>query len=224
MPEITKHTPGTFSWFDAGFPDVDGAKRFYGEVLGWSFVDSPMGGGEMYTMCQVKGLDVAAMFPQRPEMRAAGVPPYWQSYISVANVDELAAKVEGLGGKVMMPPFDVMEEGRMTLVQDPTGAVVALWQAKNHIGAKLVGDAGSFCWSELMTTDTDRAAAFYRGLLGWDAKDSGMPGMKYMLFKTQGQENAVAGMMAITPEMGPMPSSWLTYFAVENADAALERV
>lgn len=221
MPEKTEHTPGTFSWFDAGLPDVDAGKRFYSDVLGWSFVDVPMGHDEMYSMAQVRGLDVAAIFPQRPEMKAAGVPPFWQTYITVTNVDETAAKVEGLGGKLMMPPFDVMSAGRMALIQDPTGAVTALWQPKNSIGAKLVGDPGSFVWAELMTTDTDKAAAFYGSLLGWTCKDSGMPNIKYFIFSVG--EQGHAGMMKITPEMGPIPSNWLTYFNVEDAGAALER-
>lgn len=221
MAEKTEHTPGTFCWFDAGVPDVGVAKRFYTEVLGWSYADRPMGPGEMYSMAQVRGRDVAAIFPQRPEMKAAGAPPFWQSYISVTNVDETAAKVEKLGGKLMMPTMDVFDAGRMALIQDPTGAMVALWQPKKNIGAGLVGDPGSFCWAELMTTDTDRAAAFYTSLLGWTCKDSGMPGMQYNLFYVGG--DGIAGMMKITPEMGPIPPNWLVYFAVEGVDAAVER-
>lgn len=221
MGEVTEHAPGTFCWIDASVNDVAEAKRFYGEILGWSFVDLPMGEGQVYSMAQIRGKDVAALSPQQPEMREQGIPPHWTAYIAVKSVDETAAKVEGLGGKLLAPPFDVLQVGRMAVVQDPTGAVVALWEARGHIGASLVGDVGALCWVELLTTDTARAAAFYGGLLGWTTKASAVPGMAYHEFYAG--ERAVGGMMQITPEMPPMPSNWGVYFTVDDCDASAER-
>src|SRR5262249_60340994 len=97
----------------------------------------------------------------------AGSPPHWNSYVSGDDVDAMTAKVEGAGGTVMAPPFDVMEAGRMSVVQDPTGAVILLWQAKESIGARLVNEAGTVSWSELRTPDVPKGAAFYNKVFGW---------------------------------------------------------
>jgi predicted enzyme related to lactoylglutathione lyase len=222
MSDVTEYTPGTFCWHDAATTDVAAAKGFYGELLGWSYFDMPMGDGHSYSMAQLRGKDVAALSSQQPDQRAQGIPPYWSAYISVTNVDETAAKVEGLGGKLLMPPFDVFDAGRMTFVQDPTGAMVGLWQPRKHIGATLTQEPGTAAWDELMTTDTAKAAAFYKGLLGWTTKSSQIPGIDYTEFFVG--DRAVGGMMKITPEMGPMPPNWLVYFTVEDVDASVERL
>jgi len=221
MSEVTEHAPGTFCWLDAGTTDVDGAKRFYGEVLGWSFNDVPMGEGVFYSMTQIRGKDVGALYPQQSPMREMGVPPHWLCYISVKSADEVAAKVEGLGGKLMAPPFDVMEAGRMAIVQDPTGAAVALWEPRKHAGSVVVNEPGATGWFELLTTDTDKAQAFYAGLLGWTAKAEDMGAMIYTVFSAG--EKQVGGMMKIGPEMGPMPPAWGAYFVVDDCDAAVAR-
>ena len=103
----------------------------------------------------------------RPEEQQMGVPPHWNAYVTVANVDEAAKKAESLGAKVLAPPFDVMDYGRMAVLQDPTGAVFQVWQAKTHIGAQILNEPGALCWTELSTRDTKAAEAFYTKLFGW---------------------------------------------------------
>ena len=65
-----------------------------------------------------------------------------------------------------------MDAGRMAVLQDPTGAVFQVWQAKNSIGAKILNEPGALCWTELTTTDTKAAEAFYTKLFGWTPKHS----------------------------------------------------
>lgn len=221
MSEITEHTPGTFSWVDAGLRDVAAGKAFYSEVLGFSFEDMPMGEGQMYSMATVRGKHVGAIYPQQKQMQEQGVPPHWLSYITVKSADETAAKVEGLGGKLISPPFDVMEAGRMAVLSDPTGAVFAIWQPKKTIGAQLLNEPGAPCWNELLTRDTDKAGAFYKGLFGWEPNAKDMGNMIYTVFGLGDRQTG--GMMKITPEMGPMPSVWVVYFGTDNTDAAVER-
>jgi len=222
MSEITEHTPGTFCWTDMGTTDVDAAKRFYGQVLGWSFNDVPMGEGQAYSMAQIRGKQVGAMYPQQPQMRQQGIPPHWLSYVSVKSADESAAKVEGLGGNVVQPAFDVMDVGRMALIQDPTGAMLALWEPKKHAGAGVLMEPGAMSWNELLTTDTAKAEPFYRGLFGWEAKTMDMGGgMKYTVFSIG--EKQVGGMMQISPEMGPIPSNWAVYFTTTDCDGTVEQ-
>jgi predicted enzyme related to lactoylglutathione lyase len=167
-------------------------------------------------MFQVGGNWVAAMYPQDPQQQAQGIPPHWLSYVAVESADRTADQTRSLGGTVLMDPFDVFEVGRMAVIQDPTGAVVALWEARTHPGAGVVGEANSLCWNELNTGDPDRAAAFYTGLLGWETEKQPMGDFVYTYFRQGERRNG--GMMPIMPEMEPIPPHWAVYFAVDNCD------
>ena len=216
MSTHDSHAPGTFCWVELATSDGDAAKKFYLPLCGWNHRDDPMGPDAVYTMLMVGDRHLGALYTLNEQMRQQGIPPHWGSYVSVADLDASAAKVTSLGGKLLLAPMDVMEFGRMATLQDPTGAVLNLWQPKQHIGAQVLNEPVSLCWNELMTTDTDAAEAFYRGLFDWGAKTSNVPGMKYTEF-TQG-DRSVAGMMAIGPEMGPVPPNWMLYFAVAAVD------
>jgi predicted enzyme related to lactoylglutathione lyase len=126
-------------------------------------------------------------------------------------------RATGLGAKVFAPPFDVMDAGRMAVLQDPTGAVFHVWQAGKHIGAQLLDEPGALCWTELATNDTKTAEKFYTSLFGWTAKTSNDAGMEYTELTNQGRPQA--GLMAITPQMGNMPPAWTPYFQVTDVDA-----
>ena len=219
MSEFTKHEPGTFTWTELGTTDSAAAKAFYTELFGWSFNDHPMGPGEVYTMFTLRGKPVAAGFQMSARM--AGVPPHWGAYITVANVDEAAKKAEKLGAKLVSPPFDVMEEGRMAVLQDPTGATVSLWQAKKHIGANILNEPGALTWNELGTKNVPAATKFYTELFGWTADVMDMGTMKYTTFKLG--EKMVGGMMEMGAEYGDMPPFWMVYIETANCDATAER-
>jgi predicted enzyme related to lactoylglutathione lyase len=215
MQEVTKYPHGTFSWVELSTTDQEAAKAFYTELFGWGAVDLPMGEGEMYTMLQLDGRDVAALSAMRPDMQAQGIPPHWASYVTVDNVDETASKVAELGGTLMAPPFDVFDSGRMAVVQDPTGANFSLWQAGSHIGARLVNIPGALCWNELMTNDPQKASAFYTALLGWEAEYD--EPMNYTSLMNNGR--MAAGIFQIGEEMGQIPPNWAIYFAVADCEA-----
>ncbi len=217
----TPHAPGTFCWADLGTPDAAAAKRFYTELFGWRYEDMPMGEGADYTMFQVGGNWVAAMYPQDSQQQSQGIPPHWLSYVAVESADRTAERTRSLGGTVLMDAFDVFEVGRMAVVQDPTGAVVALWEARTHPGAGIIGEPNSLCWNELNTGDPDRASAFYTGLLGWETQKQPMGDFIYTYFKQGERRNG--GMMQITPEMGPIPPHWAVYFAVDDCDGKAAR-
>src|SRR6267143_744602 len=208
MATMTQHAPGTFCWPELATSDQPGAKKFYTSLFGWEFDDSPIGEGEVYTMLKLGNRPVGALFQMGK--REAGTPPHWSAYVAVTDADQSAARAASLGGKVIMAPFDVMDVGRMAVIQDPQGAVVALWQARKHVGAGVLDEPGALCWTELMTTDTNAASRFYTGLFGWTAEAMPMGPAAYTLFK-RGEKSA-GGMMAIAPEMGPMPPYWLGYF------------
>jgi uncharacterized protein len=223
MPEVTGHAPGSFCWIELATNDTDAAKKFYNGLFGWEAEDTPAGPDMVYTMLRIRGLDVGAMYKLGKEEAAQGIPPHWNSYVAVASADEAAKKAKSLGGNVLMDAFDVMEHGRMAIIQDPLGAAFCVWQAKAHIGVKLVGETGTFGWDELWTTDRKKAAAFYTGLFGWKTKEGDMTMAGGPYTEWINGDQSIGGMMEITPEMGPVPPNWLPYFMVEDCDATAEK-
>ncbi len=224
MSEFTAHTPGTFSWPELATSDQKAGVAFYRALFGWDVTDSPIGPTEVYSTLTMRGKPVGAACTLRPEETKMGVPPHWNSYVTVANCDESAKKAEALGAKVFMPPFDVMDYGRMAVIQDPTGAVFEIWQAKKHIGAMILNEPGALCWTELNTRDTKTAEAFYTEMFGWGVKHSapGSP-MEYTEFSVQGVPSI--GMMPMVEHMpATVPSYWMPYFQVADADASVARV
>lgn len=214
----TGYPHGTFSWSDLQTTDAAAAKTFYGELFGWDPVDSPIPGGGVYTMLQQDGKDVAALSEMSAEQQGQGMPPLWNSYITVDNVDTVAAKVSELGGAIVAPPFDVMDAGRMAVVQDSTGAVVSLWQAGTSKGAGIFNVPNTMSWNELATRDPEAAKAFYTSLLGWTAQtdENG-----YTVWMNGERWNG--GMMQIDESWGDVPPHWAVYFSVADCAATAEK-
>ena len=114
---------GAFSWNELMTSDIVGAKAFYSALFGWQLndMDTPMGS---YTMAKVGETEVAGMMATPEE--AAGAPPAWGAYVTVDDVDAMPAKIESLGGKVILPPQDIPDVGRFLVMQDPQGAMLML--------------------------------------------------------------------------------------------------
>jgi predicted enzyme related to lactoylglutathione lyase len=180
-----------------------------------------MGPDNFYTMFQLRGRNVGAAYTLMPDQATQGVPPHWGTYVAVTNVDERIAKAKTLGGTVLAGPMDVAEHGRMAVLRDPTGATISLWQAKQHQGVGLWGEAGAFCWSELMTRDTSAATKFYTALFGWKTKVSDAGGFPYTHWQNDGAD--IGGMMAMQQQWGPMPPSWVNYVQVKDCDATVAK-
>ena len=218
MPEIKRHEPGSFCWTELATTDPAAAKTFYTSLFDWIAEDTPAGPDMIYTMLRLRGLEVGALYKQDKQEADQGVPSHWNLYVATESADQTAARAKELGGKVLMEAFDVMEHGRMAVLQDPTGAVMSVWQPKEHVGARLVNEPGAFCWAELYTKDTKKAGEFYAKLFGWTLKES--PGYTEFHRGTQ----AVGGMMAIQADWGPMPPNWMPYFQVTDTAWTAERV
>ena len=221
MAEFTVHAPGTFCWPELSTTDQKGGSAFYCGLFGWDANDQRIGPTETYTMFKMRGLDVAAGSTQRAQERELGVPPHWNAYVSVANADDTAKRAQELGGTVLVAPFDVMDAGRMAVLQDPAGAVISIWQAGRHIGAKILREPGALGWTELSTRDTAASEKFYTRLFGWEAKRSGSGGQEYTEFKVGAQPDA--GMIAMDPAWGNAPPNWMPYFQVEDCDQSVAK-
>ena len=221
MPTVTTHAPGTFCWPELATTDQKSAVAFYRSLFGWDVDEQPMGPTETYAMFTLRGKNIGAAYSMRAEERQRGVPPHWGSYVSVADADAAATRAQELGAKVLAPAFDVMDAGRMAILQDPTGGVFMVWQAKKHAGAEVLGDPGSLCWTELATRDGNAAEKFYTSLFGWSAKH-GTDGMEYIELANNGTQQG--GILPITPQMGNMPTAWTPYFAVNDVDATAAKV
>lgn len=222
MAEFTSYDPGTFSWVDLATSDQDAAKAFYADLMGWTYVDNPVEPGYAYSMAQLGGKDVAAIFTMRKEQASMGIPPHWQSYVTVAGADETAEKAKALGGNVLADPFDVMTAGRMSVIQDPGGAVLNVWEPKENVGAAIVNEPGAFCWNELLTKDVDGSKTFYGGLFGWTFETNPMGDFEYTSIKNGDRPNA--GLMEIQPDWGPIPPHWNVYLTVADCDAGTAKV
>ena len=167
-------------------------------------------------MLRLDGKSAAAISAAREGQMMA-----WTSYITVEDVDATARRAAELGGTVLAEPFDVLDAGRMAVVQDPTGAVFALWQPRDSIGAEIVNGHGALCLNQLNTSDPSRAQEFYTGLFDWRVEQ--VEGGDQPFWGLYNGERVNGGMMQLTAEMGA-PPHWLVYFGIDDIDTAAETV
>lgn len=224
MPTMTAYAPGTFSWTDLAAHDTRAAERFYTALFGWTAEHTRFGPDEddVYVMLRKEGRDAAALYRMDPTQQSQGVTSSWLNYVTVTSAADAAVLTRALGGVVLADAFKVMDMGRMALLADPEGAVIAAWEPGNHIGAGVKDEPGTLCWNELGTRNPERAAAFYAGLFGWTATPFEGSDAPYTVFMN-GDAQA-GGMFTLTPEMGAMPPAWTPYFAVEDPDDTARRV
>jgi uncharacterized protein len=219
---------GDFIWYELMTTDADGAARFYGQVLGWTF-KSPDITGIDYRLFGTAESDVGGVMTS-PE--GGGMPPVWLGYVGVDDVDKMVESVTDGGGAVHLPPTDIPGVGRFAFVADPQGALFYVMK-----GAVEGGESQSFsydkprpghcAWNELSTTDPAAALHFYGQRFGW-VKDGDMdmgPMGKYEFLRHTGHSDGTvmgAGMIgAVMPKMPEMPTpAWTYYFRVPDIDAA----
>ena len=218
MPKIESYTQGTPSYVELMTPDQQAAKAFYGSLFGWKIEEVPLDDqGNVYLAAEKEGDSVAGIAGQMPEL--AGHPAFWGVYLAVDDVDATAAKVAGAGGKVEAGPFDVMELGRMASIQDPTGARVNLWQARQTIGTTRANEPGTPQWNELVSPDLPTATKFYADVLGVEWESMPMEGGDYLCLVSGGRQ--VGG--AMVPQMEGIPPHWNVYFGTDDTDAGVAR-
>ena len=214
----TKHQ-GQFCWLELTAIDWQKAKDFYCNFFGWRAEDEDIGDGMFYTTLYLGDKVVAAMFQRTPEQEQQGVMTNWLTYIAVDDVDATLAIAKPLNTNILAGPHNVMDAGRMAILQEPNGAVFAIWQANQHAGIAQRDTPGSLCWSELATLNREDSKTFYHQILGWQYDDKDMMGMTYTEFKVD--EFQEGGMLEMGEEWGDTPPHWMNYFAVENCEDAI---
>jgi uncharacterized protein len=247
MLERDGYPPGVPCWVDTVQPDPDEAIAFYGALLGWQFHERSLpGGSARYFVAQLRGRDVAGIGGQ-PE--GAPPAPWWRTYIWVESADEAVAKARDAGGSVLQEPFDVSGAGRMAVLTDPSGAEFGVWEAREHRGAQLVNEPGTWNFSELNTPDPEGAKAFYGAVFDWKLSDFGPEAGGSGFWRVDGYgdflaerdpdvrdrqadvgaperfEDAVAWLVPITEEQVSDDNSahWSITFAVADADDIADR-
>jgi len=216
MPTVEKHSPGSFCWIELATSHQGGAKNFYTTLFNWTVNDFPMGPEGVYSIFQLQGRDAAAGYTMREEQRSQGIPPNWLLYVAVADADAATKRASELGGNVCVSSFDVGEMGRMAVLQDPTGAAFAVWQAKTGPGIKIIGENGALCWADLSSPDPAGAAKFYSDLFGWQITKEEHDESGYLHIKNGA--DFIGGMPPAKHRQPSMPAHWLLYFQVASCD------
>lgn len=224
---------GLFSWADVSTPQPAAGASFYAALFGWEAAEQHDPDGiYLYTMFSQDGNATAGLGPQPEQMKEHNLPPVWNSYVTVDNVDETLDKWAAAGGTAMMPAMDVMTSGRMAIVVDPEGAVVALWQAGDHPGAGVFNQPGALTWNELNTRDAAAAREFYGKALGWEFEAFEGSDPVYWLIKLAGKshddplsgDDYNGGLMTVDENWpADMPAYWSVYFHVADTDAAVAK-
>ncbi len=204
-------------WIDLSSTDAKGAREFYSKLFGWTAEPEadPAAGG--YAIARLGGKDVAGIgSTQDPNSPSA-----WMIYIGTRDADAVAKKIEAEGGKVVAPPFDVMDVGRMAVFQDPTGAFISAWQPNKMPGFQVMRRSGAYSWAELNSRGIDKVKPFYKKVFGWAEKVTPMGEGQgdYTEFKLA--DESIAGGMEMNPMVPEqVPSYWLAYFGAKDVDAA----
>ena len=216
MAPATKTIVNEPAWVDLASSDAEASRNFYSKLFGWQVEVNPDPQYGGYGLAKTGGQDAAGIGPKMDP----NAPTAWNLYIGTDDIEELTSKVKAAGGTAIMEPFDVGEQGRMAVYQDPSGAFISAWQG-TRMGGFQTDAPNSYGWAELNARGVEKALPFYQQVFGWATRTSemgeGQP--PYTEFLLDGESTAGAW------EMNPMvpaevPSYWQVYFAVEDVDAA----
>ena len=216
MAQATTAIVNKPAWVDLSSSDASASRSFYSKLFGWQVeVDpDPQYGG--YALAKTGGKDAAGI---GPKMDPNG-PTAWTLYIGTDDIDALTERVRDAGGNVVMAPFDVGEQGRMAVYQDPSGAFVSAWQG-TRMGGFETQSPNSFGWAEVNARGVENAIPFYERVFGWGTRrsDMGEGQPPYTEFLLDGE--SIAGAWEMSPMVpADVPSYWQVYFTVEDVDAA----
>ena len=183
-------------------------------MFGWNIEVNPDPQYGGYALAKVGGQDAAGI----GGMMSPDQPSAWSVYIGSDDVDALASGSPQPAARSSAPAFDVGDQGRMAVFQDPSGAFISAWQGTRMRGFQTEG-ANAFGWAELNARGVDKVVPFYEQVFGWTPKTTGSPEQPYTEFQVDGQ--SIGGATEMNPMVpAEVPSYWLVYFTVNDVDAS----
>ncbi|TQM02922.1 VOC family protein [Pseudonocardia kunmingensis] len=159
-------SPGTFCWLDLKTRDVPATAAFFSAALGWTFAVDP-DDWRQATKIALNGGWLGGVSDLADPLHPPGVPPHVACYLAADDVDARAAAAREAGARVVLPPSDVADQGRLATLVDPFGAVVSLWRAGAFGG--WTHDPATPCTPSGMRHRSgrpDAARRFYADVLG----------------------------------------------------------
>ncbi len=209
-------------WADLSAKDMRAAASWYGTLLGWSSVDIDVGSDGGALLLELDGQRVASISQASSEPGGPVPPSCWVSYVAVSSAEESTRTALAAGATVLVPPFDVMDLGREAILRDPVGALISLWEPRVHRGADLCGVPGSMCSHELVTSDVEKAATFYRALAGWDIDVVGSGAEVRGTIRSGGR--CIGGISCPDGGLASVGTTWLVGLGVRDCAAAVRAV
>ncbi|MFF5564103.1 VOC family protein [Streptomyces sp. NPDC012623] len=214
-----RRQPGTPCWVSLMVHGLAATEEFYHALFGWEFVPGPQQLGP-YVRGLRDGKEIAGIGQLPPDRR---LPIAWMTYLATDDADLTAGTIRSCGGTVGVGPLDAAEAGRMAIASDPAGSVFGIWQAAAHTGTAEYGAHGTPVWNELITRETSTVGKFYQAVFGYDVEATVSADLDFQTLRLAGRPVAsLHGMgRALNRELG---SHWMTYFEVDDTDAATRLV
>jgi len=234
LPSVTE-TPtnqtlaGKVVWRDLITSRPAEAKQFYSELFGWQFqdlgLDLGFGNTLNYSLIRHQGRLIGGMVDANrlDDIRDDDIDrvSQWVILMSVADADAAVAAVRSAGGKVLTPPTDFVDRGRLALVEDSQGATLALLETRDGDPVDAPPEIGGFLWDELWTLDTSKAADFYQQVTGLQPGLRELEGGGTYRYLSSGDVPRVGLLKRPVEEIEPV---WLSYIRVADVAATAARV
>jgi uncharacterized protein len=218
------HAPtGSPCWADLWTSDVEGSRRFYGELLGWEAQEpNPEFGG--YFMFTRDGVAVAGGTGDMGDDMPAN--NTWTIYLATEDIEKTEAAAVAGGGRIDVPSMPVADLGVQLVLNDPTGAHLGAWQPLSFPGFTVMNEHGAPSWCELFTRDHAAAVAFYRSVFHWETTTVGdSDEFRYTTMQGPGGEGDLAGIMDATAWLPEGTAAyWSIYWEVDDADTTVAKV
>ena len=173
-PATNQYSPGRWVWADLVTSDVAQAADFYGKVFGWTF--ETYGGEddrETYTLVLAEGLPIGGMVFDALARKDATPSARWIGLVSVSDPEAVATRVKGSGGEVVYAPVMLGERGETAVFKDPEGTLFGVVKSRNGDPPDYLGDVGEWAWLDLWSNDVEKAAQFYRSVIGYETVTAG---------------------------------------------------
>jgi predicted enzyme related to lactoylglutathione lyase len=213
MPVRETAPPGAPCWIDLATSDPVQARDFYGQLFGWTF-----DGADDYTNCLRMGSRAAGIVQNTPD---SGYSDGWTTYFASTDAEETAALADDSGGQSVRAPLEIPMTGTTGLLVDPGGALLGVWQAREHNGFQLLDEPGTAVWHELITRHYQASVLFYETVFGWATKvESDTDDFQYTTAEFDGIPRA--GIMDGTRDLTEdTPARWDVYFGAEDVDTVV---